>query len=135
MDLISIIVIQNNLVIENHIAATPESAEAKFLEICRDKFEDFDTHWNHTHALDDGYAYGNFPDGDKGSISINWPERVQVDRTPLPSFRNAHHWLLFHAGQPFQSAASLMQEFITKLDSDDIQDVFQSEMDADGYFD
>ena len=48
----------------------------------------------------------------------------------------AHEWLIEYAGK--LNAVDLFNEFtvlVQKLDADTIQDLYQSEMDAQGYFD
>ena len=52
-------------------------------------------------------------------------------------FANPHEWLGHHAGS-LTSRGELhffIAALASKLDGDDIQDLFVNEMDADGYFD
>jgi hypothetical protein len=50
-------------------------------------------------------------------------------------FNNPHDWLDFAVMEQEISAMELLSFIHKTVSSDDIQDVFQSEMDEDGYFD
>jgi hypothetical protein len=55
-------------------------------------------------------------------------------------YESPHEWLSEKVTQAYQSGnssylAGLLNDIIPKLDGDTIQDIFQDEMDGDGYFD
>lgn len=75
MEYISVIVIKNDVVEENHLRFSPKEAENLFFEKCAQYISNWDeyTPEDRDGILDDGYEkFGH------GSVCISWPEKPET---------------------------------------------------------
>lgn len=89
----------------------------------------------------DGYKYLKSMLNEHGAVlpepAKEWAEFYNFTYHSNP-WESAHDWLIDainnHASESKAELVSLARDMATALDSDQIQDVFQSDMDDDGYF-